>query len=144
VKDREWVFSNAGGAMGMFTILHASISEYIIVFGTPIGTEGHSGRYWAEDYFMILEGEQWAYGEGDLERHVYRPGDLHVLPKGTARGYRMPDRCFALEYCRGAIPTMLPFGLADVLSSTLDLPCLLQTFRMYGKAVTGNLLRGKI
>ena len=143
-QKREWAFSNAGGAMGMFTILHASLSEYIIVFGTPIGTEGHSGRFWAEDYFFILEGEQWAYSEGQFERTVYSPGDLHVLPRGAAQGYRMPDRCFALEYARGAIPLMLPFGLADVLSSTLDIPCVLQTMRMYGTSVTRNLRHRKI
>ena len=89
--EDEWVFNIAGGALGQMTILHASITEYVIVFGTPIGTEGYSGRFMADDYFVILEGEQWAYGEGDEGRLEFRAGDLHHLPRGQARGYRMWD-----------------------------------------------------
>jgi C-8 sterol isomerase len=140
----EWVFNNAGGAMGTMTVLHASITEYVIVFGSPIGTEGHSGRFAADDYFCILKGEQWAYGASQLERSVFKPGDMHHLPRGEARGYRMPDECWALEYARGWIPLMLPFGLADAFSSTLDVPTVLRTFRIYGQCVTSELLQGKI
>jgi C-8 sterol isomerase len=142
--ERDWVLNNAGGAMGQLLLLHASITEYLIIFGTPIGTEGHSGRFHAEDHFFILEGEQWAYGQGELERRVYRPGDCHVLPAGEARGYRMPDRCYALEYARGWIPAMMPFGLADALSSTLDLRTVARTFRLYGRAVLRELRQGKV
>ena len=142
--EDEWVFNIAGGAMGQMTILHASITEYVIVFGSPIGTEGYSGRFMADDYFVILEGEQWAYSEGDEGRLEFRPGDLHHLPRGEARGYRMPDRCYALEYARGLIPTMLPFGLADSFTSTLDAKPVMKTMRIYARAVVGELLRGKI
>jgi C-8 sterol isomerase len=142
--EDEWVFNIAGGALGQMTILHASITEYVIVFGSPIGTEGYSGRFFADDYFTILEGEQWAYSEGDEGKSVFRAGDTHHLPRGHARGYRMPDRCYALEYARGVIPTMLPFGLADSFTSTLDPLPVANTMRIYARAVVGELLRGKI
>ena len=144
LENSDWIFNNAGGAMGQMLVLHASITEYVMIFGSPIGTEGHSGRFFAKDFFFILEGEQWAYAEGDLERRVYRPGDLHVLTPGTAEGYRMPDRCFALEYARGIIPAMLPFGLADALSSTLDVNAVGRTFGVYTRGVLKSLSRGKI
>jgi C-8 sterol isomerase len=142
--EDDWVFNIAGGALGQMTLLHASLTEYVIVFGSPIGTEGYSGRFFADDYFIILEGEQWAYAEGEEDRRVFRPGDMHHLPRGQARGYRMPDRCYALEYARGIIPTMLPFGLADSFSSTLDPQPVWKTIRMYARATVGELLRGKI
>ncbi len=142
--ETEWVFNIAGGALGHMTILHASITEYVIVFGTPIGTEGYSGRFSSDDYFMILEGEQWAFGEGQEDKLVFRPGDIHHMPRGEARGYRMPDRCYALEYARGFIPSMLPFGLADSFTSTVDYKPVVKTMRLYARAVIGELLKGKI
>jgi C-8 sterol isomerase len=144
LRNSDWIFNHAGGAMGQMLVLHASITEYVMIFGSSVGTEGHSGRFYAKDYFYILEGEQWAYAEGDLERRVYRPGDLHVLSPGTAEGYRMPDRCYALEYARGIIPAMLPFGRADAMSSTLDVSSVARTFGVYTKGVLSSLARGKI
>lgn len=141
---REWIFNNAGGAMGMMAILHASLTEYILVFGSPIGTEGHSGRFLADDWFFILKGEQWAYGEGEMERSVYRPGDVHHLPRGTARGYRIPDHCWAMEYARGNIPSMLPFALADSFTSTVDFRTIGKVFRVYGESVIAELKQGKV
>jgi len=142
--DEEWMFNNAGGAMGAMTLLHCSLSEYVIVFGTTIGTDGHTGRFFADDYFIILEGEQWAFSAGQFDREIYRAGTMHHLARGHAQAYRMPDRCFALEYARGWIPSMLPFGIWDVLFSTLDFHTMFLTFFYYGKLVIRELLQGKL
>ena len=57
----------------------------------------------------------------------------------------MPDGCWALEYARGNIPSMLPFGFADTFSSTLDLWTLFQTVRVSARGMLGELLyNGKI
>lgn len=142
--QREWIFNNAGGAMGAMIVLHASLSEYVIIFGTSIGTEGHTGRFWADDYFTILHGEQWALTPGSLKKEIYRAGDQHHLPYGVAKQYRMPDSCWALEYARGNIVSMMPFGLWDTFFSTVDLHTLWATVRISAVSMFNELLKGKI
>ncbi|KAJ7101940.1 ERG2 and Sigma1 receptor like protein-domain-containing protein [Mycena epipterygia] len=120
IDSSEWVFHNAGGAIGALYIIYASITEYLFIFGTPLRTEGHTGFLLADDYFTILVGEQWALFPGQLEMKWYTAGMVHYLPRGTAKQYKMHKGCFALEYVRGWIPLMLPFGLVDAITSSLD------------------------
>lgn len=141
---RRWMFNNAGGAMGQICLLHCSFTEYLIFFGSPIGTEGHSGRYATRVYDWVFDGEMWCYLEGDTERTVFAPGSTAYLGPDQVKGYRIPDHAWMLEYSRGLILTMLPFGLADTLLSTLDFKTLGRTLNSYTKQVAGSLMRGKL
>jgi C-8 sterol isomerase len=130
-QDMPWVFNNAGGAMIQVKFLYASLNEYILLFGTPVGTEGHSGRHPAEFYDTVLDGEALYYREGELERTVYGTGDRIFVGRGQGAGFRIPDRVWMIEYARGALGLLLPFGLADSLSSTLDFRTVRQTVAIY-------------
>ena len=105
---------------------------------------GHTGRYrWAADDMVILDGEMWYFGEGDLRRQEYRRGESFHLGRGQAKSYRMVDGAWILEYARGGIPTMLPFGVADTIFSTLDFTTLIRTLRIYGRNVLRAAQRGR-
>lgn len=95
----------------------------------------------ADDYFTILHGEQWAYAAGGLEKEIYRAGDVHFLARGTSKQYRMPDSAWALEYARGNILSMMPFGLADSFSSTLDFVSVWHTVRVSSMGMARELFR---
>jgi C-8 sterol isomerase len=102
------------------------------------------GRFFADDYFTILHGEQWAFQAGRLEKEVYKPGDQHVMPRGVAKQYRLLEESWALEYARGNILSMMPFGLIEVLTSTMDVVTLYQTVSISARGTIENLLKGKI
>ncbi|KAM7092952.1 sigma non-opioid intracellular receptor 1 isoform 4-T4 [Molossus nigricans] len=82
-EELQWVFVNAGGWMGAMCLLHASLSEYVLLFGTALGSGGHSGRYWAEISDTIISGTFHQWREGTTKSEVFYPGletVLGVLP----------------------------------------------------------------
>ena len=135
-SDLPWIFSNAGGAMIQIKLLHASFNEYILLFGTPVGTEGHSGRHLVEFYDTVLDGEAWYYHEGQFERDVYTTGNRIFVGRRQSAGMHIPDHVWMIEYARGALGLLLPFGLADSLLSTLDFLTVWQTLVAYARLVT--------
>jgi ERG2 and Sigma1 receptor like protein len=140
VHDQPWIYSNAGGAMIQMKLYYASVFEYLMIWGTPIGSEGHSGRHLVGFWDTVIDGEMWYYGEGQLDKRVYRPGDRVYVGPGQARAMNFTDGVWAVEYARGPLPASVPFGVADELLSTLDFATAGQTLSVYA-ALVGHHFR---
>jgi C-8 sterol isomerase len=144
-KTNEWIFSNAGGAVAVILILHGSLSEYVILYGSPLGTQGFSGRYPVGIHDFILAGEMWTYtGDRVGERVIHKAGEHAYLRPSQVKGFRISEGCWALEYGHGPIPVTLPFALADSVFSMVDAKTIWKTLGRYGRLVFKELLQGKV
>ncbi len=141
--EPQWLFTNTGGSMGCMALLHASLSETVAFFGSPVGTEGHTGRSRAEVWDFMLAGEMWCYSENEAERTVYKSSDAIYLSRGDAKGYKIPEFGWMLEYSRGPIPTRLAFGIANSFLTTMDIKNLTSSVVNYGRLVYKELRQGK-
>ena len=140
-RSQPWLYSIAGGAMIQMKLYYASIYEYIMIWGTPIGSEGHSGRHRVGFWDTVIDGEMWYFAEGEFEKRIYKPGDRVYVGPGQACGMNFTNGVWAVEYERGPLPTSLPFGLADELLSTLDFQTATQTVSLYADLVSRHFGR---
>jgi hypothetical protein len=138
---QPWIYSIAGGAMIQMKLYYASFTEYIMIWGTPIGSEGHSGRHFAGFWDTVIDGEAWYYGEGQFEKSIYRPGDRIYVGPGQARAMNFTNGVWAVEYARGFLPLSLPFGLADEILSCLDFLTVIQTLSLYTDLIYQDIAR---
>jgi len=120
----RWVGSKAGGVLGKVRFLYFSPREYIVIFGSPTGTQGFSGRYKHVDiHKFLLAGQIDSY---DLESDdtvplpTLLPGGRTCLERGHARGLTIHPGSWHLEYGRGAVATTLPFAMVDTLLVSLE------------------------
>jgi hypothetical protein len=133
---QPWIYSIAGGAMIQMTLYYASLTEYIMIWGTPVGSEGHSGRHFTGFWDTVIDGEYWIYGEGEFEKRVCKPGDHVYVGPGQARGMNWPNGVYAVEYARGFIPFSTPFGIAEEILICRDYLTAVQTLGLYTDLVS--------
>ena len=138
-RGQPWLYSIAGGAMIQMKLYYASISEYIMIWGTPIGSEGHSGRHFTGFWDTVIDGETWYYAEGQFEKTIYKPGDRIYVGPGQARAMNFTDGVWAVEYARGFIPYSMPFGVLDELISCFDWVTAAQTLSLYTDLVSQSI-----
>lgn len=75
------------------------------------------------------------------ERLQFKTGDYFYHGNWDCFGTAIPDHVWLLEYARGFIPYLLPFGFADTLFSTLDFANLLRIQWVYLKLNLRSMIR---
>src|SRR6476620_8049708 len=120
----RWVGSKAGGILGKVRFLYFSPREYVVLFGSPTGTQGFSGRYkHVEIHKFLIAGQIDSYEleSDDTTAMTLLPGERTCLEKGHARGLTIHPGSWHIEYGRGAVATTLPFAMVDTLLVSLEL-----------------------
>ncbi|NVN49977.1 isomerase [Mycolicibacterium hippocampi] len=123
-RPGRWVGSKAGGILGKVRFLYFSPREYIVIFGSPTGTQGFSGRYKHVDiHKFLIAGQIDSYDLDSDETSALpplSPGEHTCLERGHARGLTIHPGSWHIEYGRGAVATTLPFAMIDTLLVSLE------------------------
>lgn len=141
-EHREWLFVNCGGWMGSMYLLHASMTEYVLFFGSAVETSGHSGRYWANISDVVVQGNFRQWREGSTVTLVHGPGTLVKHLWFEATSIHLEEGTWMFEYGRGFIPSTLPFALGDTILSTQDYYTVFKMLKVYIISVVQELSQG--
>src|SRR5512132_335411 len=120
----RWVGSKAGGILGKVRFLYFGPREYIVLFGSPTGTQGFSGRYkhvQIHKFLMAGRIDWYDLESDDTAARTLLPGEHACMEKGQARGLTIHPGSWHIEYGRGAVVTTLPFAMVDTLLVSLEL-----------------------
>jgi len=140
----RWVGSKAGGILGKVRFLYFSPREYVVLFGSPTGTQGFSGRYKRVEInkFLIAGQIDWYDLESDdLTAMTLLPGEHTRTEKGHARGLTIHPGSWHIEYGRGAVATTLPFAMVDTLLVSLELESVRRSTVEFAKLVSRRFRR---
>lgn len=125
------VFNNSGGILYQLKIFAMTPHEYIMICGSSIGSAGFSGRHPAAFWDTVLAGEATYMHQEQWEPAAYATGDRIFVDRWQAAAIDFPDHCWMLEYARGELVWLLPYGLINVFTTTLDFRSLAQLLRIY-------------
>jgi hypothetical protein len=137
----RWVGSKAGGILGKVRYLYFSPREYLVIFGTPTGTQGFSGRYkrvQIHKFLMAGRIDFYDLESDDTEATTLLPGGHTCTEKGQARGLTIHPGSWHIEYGRGAVLTTLPFAMVDTLLVSLELESVRRSTVEFVKLIRGR------
>ena len=115
-----------------------------MIFGSPTGTQGFSGRYKHVEIHKFLLASQIDSYDVESDETVpmtLLPGEHTCLEKGRARGLTIHPGSWHIEYGRGAVVTTLPFAMVDTLLMSLELESVRLSAIEFTKLVTKRFRR---
>ena len=133
--------SKAAGILGKVRFLYFSPREYIVLFGSPTGTQCFSGRYKRVQIHNFLMAGQIDQESDEMLPMTLRPGEHTCLDKGHARGLTIHPGPWHIEYGRGAVVTTLPFAMVDTLFLSLEVESVRLSTIEFSKLVTRRFRR---
>lgn len=142
----RWVGSKAGGILGKVRFLYFSPREYLVIFGSPTGTQGFSGRYKrVRIHKFLIAGQIDSYDieSNDTTVMTLRPGEHTCMEKGRARGITIHPGSWHIEYGRGAVATTLPFAMVDTLFVSLEFESVRRSTAEFARLVRTRFRRTK-
>ena len=96
--------ARAGGILGKVRLLYFSPREYLVIFGSPTGTQGFSGRYkHVEIHKFLIAGQIDSYDleSDDTTAMTLQPGEHTCLERGHARGLSIhPGSWHIVEFAK--------------------------------------------
>jgi len=146
VTDTEpWIFNCAGGFKSGTKILHISITEYVIFWGTAVQTHGMSGRHFGDFHDFMMTGQFTRWKEGTYETKKFGPGEYIVHERWKGSVVALEEGTWMLEHFVGFLPWSLPFGLSDSLISNLDFLTVFRSLWACARLTLGELVHhGKV
>jgi len=116
--EGEWIFNSVGGSLAEIKVLFCSPTEYMALWGSPLATEGFSGRYAKMDVWdIMLSGTMRSYapgGEHRFDTYVNSgPEGTHQtswLKREVGKHFQMDPGSYMIDYGRGNLLGSLKTG----------------------------------
>mmetsp|Transcript_38197 Transcript_38197/g.53124 ORF Transcript_38197/g.53124 Transcript_38197/m.53124 type:complete len:248 (+) Transcript_38197:147-890(+) len=138
----EWIWCHAGGCLWSYAVIHVSLTEYVIFTGTGSGTDGLTGRHIARISDIVVHGSaRYTDEHTPFAPIIFSAGDTFHLQAWETQSINIPEEFWLLEYGRGFVPLLLPFGFVGSIFSTLDFHSICRTIWVYSKFMVSYLFK---
>lgn len=108
---REWWFNAVGGSLASIQVLWCSPREYVALWGSPVPTDGFSGRYPSLDVWdVMVTGRMASHAPDEHTVTWYENGGpegtrlTSYLARGEGRHFVLEPGAYMIDYGRGWLP----------------------------------------
>jgi len=134
-------FISAGGTFGAVKILYASLTEYLIIYGTMFGNSGPSGRFPFKVRDFVVSGKiATNLPSNPFKVNEFNPGQVTILPPLKDNFYKMENNTWVVEYSIGLIPASI-FSIFANLVTTFDFLGTISLAIDFTKNIFKNILK---